>query len=229
MTTKPWENQVLASVAERAAAFGFRYVSASQSCIKRVEGGKQALHLSFARHEGYFQVAADVAVRIDALEELVQANNPRLTSKEKKEKYSFGVELGNLRNGQYASWSVRSEADVPVAVLGIWDAFERHGLPYLQKHQDMAAAYELLSSNTREASMHSPIHAVRAQRAIALAILLGEKDLEALVERELAFVQSLEDPQLPTLELFISELREKGKLPPAARGILVSAAGESSS
>jgi hypothetical protein len=216
MTTKPWENQILALVAERAAALGFRYVAASQSCIKRLQGGKQALHLAFARHQGYFEVSADVALRIDALEELVQASNPHLSAKEKRDTYSLGVELGNLRDGRYASWSVRGEADIPAAVLGIWDAFETHGLPYLQKHQDMAAAFELLSSNTREASMHSPIHAQRAKRAIALAILLGEKDLEALVERELAFVSSVKDPQRPALERFISELRQQGKLPPKA-------------
>jgi hypothetical protein len=97
---KDIERALLVAVGARIAANGFESKLISQSFLRRFPAGRASLHLAFIKHPREFDVVADVAVRFDELEDLVNANNALLSKKEKGQTYSLGAELGNIAGGR---------------------------------------------------------------------------------------------------------------------------------
>ena len=71
--------------------------------------------------------------------------------------------------------------------------YERYGEPYLREHSTLGSAYAALCSDERTAWKHSPLHGARAQRAIAIASLLGHEDLSSQVARRREFLERQND------------------------------------
>lgn len=93
---KDAERAVLEQLGTRMAAHGFRPKPVGQSFYRDVPGGRWALHVSFIRHETDMDVTADVAVRINAIEQVVNQCETGLTDAEKRRSTTLGAELGNL-------------------------------------------------------------------------------------------------------------------------------------
>jgi hypothetical protein len=202
------QTTLLEALGERLKAHGFSTRAKSQSFERKFDGGRAIVHLGFIAHATDFDVTADVAVRFDAVEELVNRSNQLLSKKEKSETATLGAELGNLERGQQMRWTVQTEPDVPAAAAAIYEALQRTGLPYLERYTDLDRAYEALASDDRAAWLHSPFHTSRAQRACAMLVLLKRSnELAALVERKIAFLQSAKDPLLPQFQKFVTDLQ----------------------
>lgn len=191
---KDIQKNLLTLVGEKISTYGFQKKPLSQSFLKMIPGGRVSFHLSFIEHETDFDVTADIAIRFDDLENLVNADNRLLSKKERDMTYSFGVELGNLANGKQKRWRVASDADVVNVADALVADFERYALPYYEKYSVMSGAFELLSSNDRATWMHCPLHGARAKRALGLAILLGKKELVAgMIGSSAAFLREVND------------------------------------
>jgi len=108
---KSLEEQLMITVAEYVSSDGFKRNKA-QEFIKPYEWGRAAIHLSFIEHRENFDVTVDVAIRFDALEELVNRDNKLLTAKEKCNTFSIGVELGNYIDNKPLRLTVANDADV---------------------------------------------------------------------------------------------------------------------
>ncbi len=93
---KDAERAVLEQLGTLMAAHGFRPKPVGQSFYRGVPGGSWALHVSFIRHETDMDVTADIAVRIDAIEQVVNQCETGLTDAEKRRSTTLGAELGNL-------------------------------------------------------------------------------------------------------------------------------------
>ena len=97
---KPLQDRLLLLLEDALHPRGF--TRRQQTFVRRVPVGKHLFHVAFApypRHD-YFDATADVAVRHDALEALLNANDPYLTEREKRWTASVGGELGNLSTGR---------------------------------------------------------------------------------------------------------------------------------
>ena len=170
-------------------------------------GGRSSIHLAFTPASTGFDVTVDVAVRFDAVEELVQRENPRLGAAEKRATSTLGAELGNLRDERPLYWSV-SIADpiAPTASLMV-EAIREIGIPYLDRYEDPAEALSLLSDNGPHAWIHSPGPASRCMRAVALAVVLGHAGLRELIQSSEAFLASSRDPAVTRFREFVKALR----------------------
>jgi hypothetical protein len=189
MKIKELEKALLGSVAERVGAFGFDKKVKGQSFYKQTSFGRLAFHLSFIKHEADFDVTANVAVRFDELEDLINEDNELLSEAMKKNTFSLGAELGNISGVGQKRWTVASPADVESVSRSIMDAFARIGVPYLEKYSNMETALDALSGDDQAAWLHSPLHDARAVRAIGLAFLLGDRERFAqIADAKMAFL-----------------------------------------
>jgi hypothetical protein len=201
---------LLMAVGQRVAANGFDSKPITRSFLRRSPVGREAFHLAFINHADDFDVKADVAVRIDDLEDVVNADNTLLSKKERKETYSLGAELENIAGEGPKRWTVASSADVDPVADQIVARFKTVGLPYLNRASSLEAAYQLLTSPGRGAWLHSPIHASRAKRVVALAKILGRTDeLQARVNENIQFLERLNDPGLQEFKQFAEQLGVK--------------------
>lgn len=200
------ERHLLHETGKRVARLGFSSRK-GQRFLRPLEGGLVVLHLTFIEHECDFDVTTDVAIRFDAVEELVNRSNPLLSKKEKSATCTIGAELGNLECGQPYRITVASDGDIDFAAGCIVRKLEEVGLPYIERFSRPEAAYEVLSRDDREAWIHCPIHAERAKRACAFLVVLGRSsELQELCARKLSFMESLKDPGTLALSKFITSL-----------------------
>lgn len=204
---KDIQRALLEAVGARVVALGFEGKVVGQSFLRRIPGGRASLHLAFIEHPKDFDVVADVAVRFDQLEDLVNATNSLLSKREKGQTYSLGAEIGNISGEGQRRWSVASLADVEAVADQVVTSFRAVGLPYLDKASTLEGAFQLLTSPGRDAWLHSPIHASRAKRVVGLAKVMGRMDeLEAQTREGARLLEEIKDPGLLDFKRFVAGL-----------------------
>jgi hypothetical protein len=167
------QKQFLAAIGERITEFGFNPKVSGQSFYRKVEGGKWAFHISFIPHKEDLDLTADVAVRINQIEDLVNKYDMKRNEKEKRMSFTFGIELGNLSINRPKRWIISDEAEIPSICDQVIEYFRLVGLPLLQVHSSITAAHRILVSNDRISLLLCPIIGSRSMRAIASSYLLG--------------------------------------------------------
>jgi hypothetical protein len=169
------KEEVLSGFGEKLEQRGFaRKKRDPQTFYRAIAGGWHAVHLAFVDHRVDFDIAVDIAIRFDRVEELVNERNQLLSKAEQQRTATMGCELGNLTYGRGMRWTVATEADVQTVVRSIEEMVTTVALSYFDRFNSFEAALEVLSRDDREASMHSPIDVARAKRAVALAFLLKD-------------------------------------------------------
>jgi hypothetical protein len=196
----------LAQVEEALHPLGFRYIRSRRSFERRFDGGKQALHLSLNLYRDEFYVAADVAIRFNVLEDLLNANDTSLSQRAKAVTYSIGCELGNLVYGDYKRWTVQ-DADGGATVAGaVSDFFIEHGLPYFDRYSSLPAAFALIAPHPERICLHQPFLVTRAKYVVALAVLLGEQNaLASLVPAYEAALRSHRPAEMDAFRTFVMQ------------------------
>lgn len=168
------------------------------------------MHLSFITHARSFDVTVDVAVRFDAVEELVHRSNRLLTKRDMAATFTLGVELGNLERGEPHRYTVADSSDVERVSAQLVEKIETVGMPYLENYSRPEAAFALLARDDRDARLHCPIHAERAKRACALLVVMSRhSEVEALGRQKLSFLESVRDPGATMFSRFLVELQSK--------------------
>jgi len=196
----------MASVVEK---YGFERKVHGQSFRMPKPFGWAAFHLSFVPHaEIDFDVIANVALRVDAVQELIHQDGNDLSKKEKQATATFGCELGNLSQGKQRRWKIASENDIKPVMASIENALVTTALPYIERYSNLEEMFEVLCRNDRDAWLHSPFHHYRGMNALALAVVLGKQDrVEHIIEESEAFMRSIKDPNLGFFQPFASKVR----------------------
>lgn len=211
---KELQKKLLLLVRNEISFYDFSLKLSNQSYVKPFHGGKVTYHLTFINHEVDFDVTADVAIRFDALEDIVNEDNRFLTNKEKSLTYSFGVEMGNLVYGSQKRWTVYDESDVINVTKEIMNMFIIYAIPYFEKYCNIQNAFLLLADNKNTSWMHCPIHGERAKRALALSILLDNKErIPELVNESTKLLTQLNDFGLQDYLKFSRKLVTMGDRP----------------
>lgn len=204
------QKRLLDELAARVSAYGFEPKPVGQSFRRKTASGRVSLHVAFVPHPADVDVTADVAVRLDALENLVNEANTLLPKAEKQNTYSLGVELGNLSEGRQKRWKLVEASDAVPAAQSILALYDLVGAPNLERLSDPEQAFKVLSSNERDGWLWSPLHGARCQRAVGLAYLLGKHaELPALIERSEAFLEGRKDFGLKAFQQLVAHLRQK--------------------
>ena len=201
---------LLNAVGLRLAQFGFRPKPVGQSFLRPLPGGRSAFHISFINHPDDFDVTGSVAIRFDALEDLLNHDSKFLSKKERTQTYSLGAELGNIAGTGQRRWTVTRDSNVDDIAAKIIVDFQEIGIPYLEKASTMESALDLFRQPGRAAWLHCPFHHVRAKSVVGLAYLLGRKnDLPSLIQEQTLVVKSLYEPGLEEFQQFVESLANK--------------------
>jgi len=203
MSTGETKKSLLRQLAEELKSSGYRFKSARRSFERSTDCGKVSFHLAFINHPNDFDITADIAIRFDALEDMLNAHRPYLSEKKKKGTFSMGTELGNWIEGRQKRWSVRAESDVPPAVAAILKTFRAHGEPYLEKYSNPENAYAVLSGDEETAFRHSSTRELTALRSVGLAKILARPEISDLIEKHRELLAKKRDRGLPNFLEFV--------------------------
>ena len=186
------EQRILVSMSERIASLGFDPKWKGQSFYRRHAAGKWVSHVSFIPHKTDFDLTVDVAVRLSAIEDLVNAYDTKMNAIEKRQSTTLGGELGNLTVGAPVRWNVSSFDDIPTICDEVVNALTDIGLRFLETHSSVEAAYRVLASSDKKDILLAPILGPRYMRAVACAYLLGDSSsLEKLAHQyEVKLIQT---------------------------------------
>lgn len=200
------QRELLRALAERLQHHDFRLRLSWQDFVKKIPGGRWVLHLAFIAHPSDCDVTADVAIRIDAVEELVQRTDQHLSAKEKRETATAGAELGNIADRRQHRWTVATAADVVPVADQIYKMFEDFGLPYLERLSEPGALLDALSRNDPAGWIHAPFHGARNKRAVALALTSGDRErARELARRGARYLRDRNDHALADFEAFVRD------------------------
>jgi hypothetical protein len=207
---KELQDGLLAELDKALAEYGLKRPARSQSFYGKTPWGKSAFHISFMKHRDNSDVTADVAVRIDELEQLVNENNPRIVEPEKRKTFSLGAELGNISEGRQKRWTLATRRDVEPVAFSVLTTFRNVALPYIEKYANPQNAFEALKPNDRASWLHSPFHAERCKQIVALALLLRRvNDLDQVIEACADFLRDRNDPELGDFLDFAQGIRAR--------------------
>lgn len=203
------KKDLIKSVRELVRLHGFRSQGAS-SFYRDEQFGKSAFLIGFVEHEDSFDVTADVGLRVEDVENLINAHDHRLTEKEKSRTMTAGADLGNIAEGSQLRFTVARPEDVPTVAKSLCEALEEIGLPYIARFKDLEGLFDALSSNDYSASLHSPINYKRCERVVALALVLkkDEEELERTIRNCERYLSESDDPGLSLYRDFITRVRQ---------------------
>jgi hypothetical protein len=191
------EREFLQSLGKRMASFGFDETPSGQSFYWPFESGKWAFHVSFIPHRDDVDLTADVAIRLDSIEDLVNEYDTKRNAAQKRQSMTIGGELGNLSEDRPHRWTLAAIDDIPQVSDQVARLFETVGLPFLKAHSDISTLNRVLSSSDSRDKLLCPLLGPRAMRAIASAHVLDEnRDLTLLADQLEARLAEKEDVYL---------------------------------
>jgi hypothetical protein len=206
---KELQDAFLAELDDQLAKYGFERPARS-SYYRKEPCGKSAFHISFIKHRTDCDLTADVAVRIDELEQLVNANNPRIAKSERNKTFSLGAELGNISEGRPKRWTLATLEDMNRIVPSVMSTFREVGLPYIERYASLRNAFEALKPNDRASWLHSPFHGERCRQIVALAFLLGKvEQMDGIIQDCTRFLKDRNDPELAGFLAFAEAIRRR--------------------
>jgi len=206
---RTWQLQMLAEVGQRLREFGFERGLKEQSFVKRASVGRLTFHLAFVKHKCDFDVTADVAIRFDQVEDLVNRyeTHPLLRESDKANTHTLGCELGNLSEGRQRRWTVASKSDTDSVASSIVEAFAAVALPYFEQFSQPERALQILSGDGPDSWLHAPFHDNRAKLAVAMALQVhGKEAAKQLAKRKLAFLESRNEFGTDSFREFLRKL-----------------------
>jgi hypothetical protein len=166
-----------ASLSAPLAAYGFRYDAKPGWFVRDFDGGRQIIGLNVARFTAEIHVAAHIAVRFHALASLIADLRDDLDEELKPGMASLGCELGNLQRGKREVWIVRWASDIPQAVSGIMGLLRAVGFHFLEKYSSLDEAFDAFKRDDKEARRVQGFMHVRAENAVGIAFLRGDRPL----------------------------------------------------
>lgn len=174
---KAVRKELFGCLSPELAKYGFITKLSDSSFYRKFLQGRQSIHLQFIYHGVDVDVLVNIAVRFDELEDLINKHKLFLADKEKKNTYSLGAELGNIRDRVPIRWTIYSSANVEQVAKDILEAIVSTAIPCLEKYSDMRNALDAVSGDGPDDWLYSPFDNERAMRAIGLAFLLGDRNV----------------------------------------------------
>ena len=161
--------QLLVELSEVLRPLGFRRVE--QTFWRDFPAGRDAFHVAFIRHPTDFDVTADVAIRYEALEALLNAQRPYLSTRQKRQTATIGAQVANLAGVGMRRWGVSGPADLPRATAGLLRDFYEVGEPFFARFRSLAELGRTLRSDPVQARLLCPLPGSLQQVLTALCSL----------------------------------------------------------
>lgn len=203
------QDMLLREIALYLGDLGFRASIRQQAFYKKMAFGKYSFHLAFMPHQSDIDISADVAIRFDALEDLVHevVKTPFLNPRKMENSFSFGANLGHISGEGQIRWTILNESDVTEVSKRILEKFVNVGLPYLKRYSDLDTVFGVLSTVSPEANLLNGFPEKRAMNAVALAYLRGDKhEFRIVSDRMTDYIASIPNTDPEAFMNFVKEL-----------------------
>ena len=163
---------VLQEISSELSVRGIVHRRKGQDFCMPTRTGWGYMHVTFVPHPGTdFEIEVSGGVRIDAVEQLVEGQEP---GRKNGESITLGVSLEDLMGvWGLLRWTIATSSDVHRVVVDLVDKSEQFLLPYIRRYCDPRQALEALAGPEELAKQHMPIMERRAYRLLALAALVG--------------------------------------------------------
>jgi hypothetical protein len=193
----------------------------SQAFARPTALGRDIVHIAVISHRTDSDLAMNFAIRVDAVEEIVNALAddapfPPLSEKEKGKTATIGTQVRDQHGP--IRWTVTADASgIGALATQIAKEVDAVGLPYFARFSDPEEIYKILCDGGPAGA--GGISITRCERAVAMAYVLGKKDIPRLVDSCVAFLSAREAPE--DVEKFQRFAREVAKgqqgVPPGSR------------
>lgn len=185
---------------------GYKPILSQQMFVRRFSEGKTALHLAFIKHPGDFDVVANVAIRLNQLEDILNGARSYLGDDKKRGTYSFGAELGNISRVGQVRWTVRALDDTKVVAQELVTYFKKVGLPFIAGATTIEEAYRILTESEDLARLYLAPRSRRAESTVALAKLLGKSNVSQIAKTNMNWLEDVNDAGLPQYKQFLDSI-----------------------
>lgn len=204
---KALQRELLSVVGSGVRKHGFESRPRGQSFRKKCNFGHLAFHLAFIPHRADLNVTADVGVRFDQVEVLVDEGDTLRDESTRSSTCTIGSELGNLSQGRQKRWTIRTADDVPLVGEEILRAFTEIAIPYFSEFSNPGRVLKVLAGDDPDSWRHSPLHDYRARAAVAMALVMeGKESAQRLAKLKTSFLEQRHDPGLPSFRAFLTTL-----------------------
>jgi hypothetical protein len=167
------QKKMLGEIGLSLREHGFTPKPMEQSFLLAKPFGWASIDLAFIRHPAIdFDVVVSAAIRIDAVQEMIQERHKLVTDKELKSVATIGCELGNLKGIGQQRWTIASEDDVSPVASGIVAECEASLLPFIEKYSNFETLLAVLIADCKEAKLISTFDDKRKKIVVALKELL---------------------------------------------------------
>lgn len=209
---------ILSGIAELASADGFTARVKDQAFDLPKPFGRLVLHVGFIPHgKADLDVTADIAVRVNAVEVLVNGTRSDLSASESEKTATLGGDIGNIREGRQRRWTITSLDEVSKTTPTIYSEMRAVAWPFFDRYSNMGNVLAVLSSSSPRDWQLAPGHVARCRRAIALAFMIGSADeIEAVMNACETLLAEKDQTALPEVREFAASLtakRAQGQLP----------------
>ena len=198
---------------DKLSGTGFKKNLSRQALSRKTETGRQHIHLSLVSRISHVDVYVDLALRHDALDELVYENTVGwIDEKRKHETNTVGVDLGKLVGPLLPKpWSVDEKTDIDSVAESITFDLMLFGLPYLEKYSDLEQIFSSLRRGGRDADLLNIVPLSKALNLVGLAFLLRRFEIfDDLIEQEGNWLNSIPNSGQQVFLDFATALKRKG-------------------
>ena len=209
---------ILSGIAECAARDGFTSKISEQAFYLAKPFGRCIIHIGFIPHRTVdVDITADIAVRINVVETLVNENRANLSAREAESTATLGGDVGNLSEGKQKRWNLTAVNQSSEVSCLIYSKIREIAWPFFDRYSDMRNILTVLTSSAPRDWVLSPGHSARSCRAVALAFALGGGDnISAVVQICESLLLEKDPDALPEFSAFVDILKaklEKAELP----------------
>lgn len=197
---------LLQDVGQLVEPLGYRTILSQRMFVRRFAEGKTALSLAFIKHPGDFDVVANVAIRLNELENILNRARSYLSEKKKLDTYSFGAELGNISGVGQLRWTIRALDDTKAVAHELISCIKEVGIPFIDGAATIEDAYRVLTESEKLASLYLAPRSRRAECTVALAKLLGKSNVSQIAKTKLSWLEDANDSGLPQYKQFLDSI-----------------------
>lgn len=197
---------LLQDVGKLVEPLGYRPILSQRMFVRLLAEGKTALSLAFIKHPDDFDIVANVASRLNQLENILNGARFYLSEKKKLDTYSFGAELGNILRVGQLRWTIRTPDDTKAVAHELVSCFKKVGIPFIDRAATIEGAYRVLTESEKLASLYLAPRSRRAESIVALAKLLGKSNVSRIAKTKLSWLEDVNDSGLVQYKQFLDSI-----------------------
>ena len=142
---KPLFDAFEAEIQTHGVFESFRFVKSRRAFQRRLDAQVHSIHFGYIKQTDSFDLTCDVGVRFNEVEDLLNRNREYLTDRERKQTFTIGAELGNLRQGSQMRWTIAAVEDALLIATEVADEVTRTAVPFFEQFSDVSAVAKALS------------------------------------------------------------------------------------